>query len=258
MLVVTEQTLEKLQDDQSIPGDERVTLTPLTQSAESTVVQKTRMVSTAITAVAVLVVSLGAAVLIDNLLRSRRRGRRTLVFADEIPDDVRIGDEVLPDDEPVARDGGADDPDARDETDGGPRRELQSGVPAITPPASERDVHDADAESARRASSDELGDPDATAEDFAEADVAAPVDAAAHADADADVVADAEADVDLVADADAEADADLDADPQAEAAAGADVDAEIDAEDATEQPAKAKATKPVRGRRVATPRRSRV
>lgn len=99
MLVVTERTLEKLQDEQNIPPAERVSLTPLTKSLESEVIQKTRLVTTAIVGGVLLVAGLAIAVLVDNLLRSRRRAHRSSVLPDKDDDDVRLDDEVIPVDE---------------------------------------------------------------------------------------------------------------------------------------------------------------
>jgi hypothetical protein len=88
MLVVTEETLQELQDDQSIPDNERVSFTPLTKSAESVVVQKTRMLVTALAGIGVLVLGAGITMLVDNLLRSRRRAHRSTALPDVDDDGV--------------------------------------------------------------------------------------------------------------------------------------------------------------------------
>lgn len=77
-LIITADTLETLQDAQRIPEDERVSMMVLTESTQSTVVQKTRVVLTAITVAGVMLLGLVVAALADGALRTRRRTRRSV------------------------------------------------------------------------------------------------------------------------------------------------------------------------------------
>jgi len=74
-LALVEERLEKLQADKAIPLDERVDLVPLTHDSASVIVQKNRIMLTAVAGVAVLALGAGCAVLADTLIRLRRRSR---------------------------------------------------------------------------------------------------------------------------------------------------------------------------------------
>lgn len=75
MLELTGSKLVALQDEQQIPADERIDMVPLTQATDSVVIQKDRMTFTAVTAIGLVALTGVLAVLLDTLLRLRRRAR---------------------------------------------------------------------------------------------------------------------------------------------------------------------------------------
>jgi hypothetical protein len=160
MLVVTERTLGELQDEQRIPEDQRVSLSPLTQATESTVIQKTRMLITALVGGVLLVGGIGAAVLIDSLVRARRRPHRSTAAAsvtmgaipaeiDEETEAARSGSAGGPSADPAAAGGteAADDEPTHDAT------EAERNTADIT-----HDVDDVEAARTDTAGADTDGD----------------------------------------------------------------------------------------------------
>ncbi|MCC4908025.1 hypothetical protein [Microbacterium sp. cx-59] len=103
MLGITGRTLDELQNEQRIPADERVVITPLTAADESTVIQKTRLTVTALAGAAVLLLALGIAVVLDGIVRARRRARAG----------------AIPREQDAAGGGRAGDDATRDDTTGG-------------------------------------------------------------------------------------------------------------------------------------------
>jgi len=113
---LTASRLGELQDEKSIPGDERIELVPLTNATQSVVIQKTRMLTAAAVGIGGLALGAVAAVLADTFLRSRRRARTLRDPQDSGPaDELRDGDEGSEEPgsaEVEAPDADAPDPDA--------------------------------------------------------------------------------------------------------------------------------------------------
>lgn len=150
--------LAELQEEQRIPADERVDLVPLTHDSASVVGQKNRILMTGVAGVGVFALGIGATVLIDTMVRSRRRARSSIArrVTPRSVDDGTPGTEVAdptledaPDEDDAARAadvaqessaglGGAEssDPDAS-VIDGPPAAAL---VSAAADKAGERDL----------------------------------------------------------------------------------------------------------------------
>jgi capsular polysaccharide biosynthesis protein len=253
MLAVTERTLDELQDEQSIPDDQRVSLTPLTQAAESTVIQKTRMLTTALVGGVLLVGGVGAAVLIDSLLRARRRPHRSNASAA-----VTLG--AIPTELDEDAEAARSEPARRLSADSAPASTMDAADDA------ERDAGDTavDANGPAEAEADAAGAP-VVAEVTA---AVGPADLADAADDTADVgradladAADGRADVDAADDT-----ADVDAEDLVDPADGADAQEHADVvvdeanESAESESPRAAAVRPARsakGRRLVGGRRSR-
>lgn len=92
-------TLESIQDKESVPVKNRISVTTLSADDQSTIANKTRLLGAAGAAIALLVVSLLVAAMVDGLSRRRRRGA-------SVHDDKQDIDDMLSelDDEAVVHD----------------------------------------------------------------------------------------------------------------------------------------------------------
>lgn len=156
MLEINAATLDRLQNEQEIPRDERITMMPLTQATSSSVVQKTRIVLTLVAGAVVVVVGIVLAVLIDGALRSRLRSRRffALVTEDQTDDEGSATAISGPDDEVATEradvsQGRIDLDRPTDEEPGVLNGQMLDPDP---PPAADRPRHPRHSARARRAS----------------------------------------------------------------------------------------------------------